>query len=617
MKRTAMHRIFFRVLSAGIVFLCATELSARFHNADDQPLLYAVDYSSVTTSGLGSLSSDPDGAQTTRTSTLCTLEIWTASETKNSSSVLTVKIRDVQFHCSVNDIQQREYSERISAEMRSVSIVHLDSTGAILTMDMSPILSSDAKSIIISLLCVLSGDLKRSTSSLELPSVSMNDRLGTFRSIAVPRKDIEHNSEESIRRGYMLADGASEWKTGYIRQNNSMTGVSQSHFDAATRLLNEREVRDTQLVRFAAQVILRCTSKWSMKRILSHRVHTSVRPHITSSQIQSIHLPEVFSDSLTTYEAMQQVRGSSTSAGVLDTLRRLPSLDSSTREGIEPKLRAVLYLDSTVNDSLAGYIHSLDLSDSRLQLIASILCFSPHQRSQTVMMELLNKVQAHASQEALLIPYLSEIKHPLRVTIERLVRAMVDDSAAFVRSTAALCFGSMIHTQRSENPRLSDSLLDILNAHCHHMGTELYLSCLGNAGHRLSLDSITHYLAADDVQIRERALRALRFIPGRDVDSIVNHSISLDSAAEQQSALSTVAYRRPSSALVQGLCTMILHGCDSSSTEFAMQTMLRWTYDMPCVDEESCVQFWIATSLDQLNATSEQRALFQSLLRVE
>ncbi len=509
----------------------------------------------------------------------------------------------------VNEQVDTTLSERISSEMRSVFFIGFDSSLAIDTIIVPEEMSADCSNLALSVLSLLQGPIVYKTCNQNPLARSMHDRLGVFRS---HERCIERSKEfqvHSLRRGYLLAKADRHSYNNYMQQRNSLSGVRDDYFHKRSGLLQLREGCDTQRVYLASQLLSESIANYTF-RFCEQRYEAAAAP----LRFRSLPLPEVANERQVRRSAMQQLMAHSSVDGLMDTLRTLKSHDSSVAQSIEPLLRAAAFLHASMCDSLAVLSEALELSDERQLLIADVLSRSELPSAQRYLRTLISRCTNDFRTLALILPSFAALELPDSASVELILESAFAHPDAFVRSTAQLCIGSMIHLQYGSHPELSSSLVRSLLQHRKELDDEQFLYIMGNAGRALRVEHFLPFVDTANLSIRRLALQSLRFVPDPGVDSILASALSDADTLTQWSVLSSISFRAPNNGLSCALCKYLIADGNERCSKLASSIVRRWIADMPCVDESACVQYWIEQCLTQLNATASQRAILRRQL---
>ncbi len=597
---TCLYVLFF-ILAAG---LCPAAAAKDKTSSPQRAERYRLQYDAITithlTPSASSARSDPpsSGSASPNTQTQqagsneqvaqmhveCILDVLNESARR-----MFVHLRSPQISVVVDGAERKKESSDLQQQLSFDCVLHLNEDRAIENVVLPSKLNELARGLSLALLTSLQGSYVAQRIVDTFTVRNAHDRLGVLRSHEQWALEGGKRMCMSLHRGYAVELREDAAPGAYIRQQNTVQGVQFSTYDKRSGRLLLREGCDTQVVRFASKPVIR-SQNCAQLEFVKQLPWSASEP---STAVDTVELPERSSTEEVHRAAMQQIMSKHTIVGTLDSLRRLEVRDSALSQSIEPALRAAAYLHPEVCDSLAVFLRDLPSSDQRVLLICHVLAQSGHIRAQQILLDHLQSRENDESHVVHLIPELADVRIASELIVDRLAYYASKDPRSFVRSTAQLALASLVRSQRVAQPIVSALAYEHLMNTAPSMSSDQFLYVLGNAGDRRSVDTLMFFAASPDTNLAALALRSMRSIASTRVDSALAQALLIADSTLVAAALDALGYRLPRHYVVESLMDFIVRPSLSSLRTIASRQLIRWMRDIPCIDQEDCVQLWL------------------------
>ena len=189
------------------------------------------------------------------------------------------------------------------------------------------------------------------------------------------------------------------------------------------------------------------------------------------------------------------------------------------------------------------------ISPDILSAYVAALAAAGHPQAQAVLREMI--MSNHISEELRnnVISHLGSVEKPVQETIDLFQDLLKSEDNFKTLSVSRYSAGDAILNAEKSNSAESASLVEsLLNAYqvaSTNAERLKIIGALGNSGQRDMIPLVQGLLTSQDISMRAKAVRALRFVPGKDVDAMVGSVLAGDPNYEVRSnALATANTRR-------------------------------------------------------------------------
>lgn len=241
-----------------------------------------------------------------------------------------------------------------------------------------------------------------------------------------------------------------------------------------------------------------------------------------------------------------------------DILARLARLESTDPEDKWSRAQAFSVAVSLVRrdvKALELVVERLDETPEQRKTWMAVLRDAGTPDAQNALRRFADRSDERSSDRLAALRNLSLVQEPTRDTAAALRAKMDDPELAY---QGRLGVGTVAHRIRERLPDLARELDDLLTQRLGAAGTEeeilQFLAAVGNAGAISALPQVQRYLRHENVSIRTKAVDALRFMPGAEVDALLAAALLKDADARVRAvAAEAMRFRLSSPALIASL----------------------------------------------------------------
>lgn len=238
---------------------------------------------------------------------------------------------------------------------------------------------------------------------------------------------------------------------------------------------------------------------------------------------------------------------------VLDLLSKAKASGDPERvEALYLKIKALIYLNPEASEALGKLLLTEDPKSKTMQVVATALSTVGSPEAQAALRVALNERSESVDAAEVLVPALGMTELPTPESEEALKRLIQTSKHEAVVSVAGLSLGIMASHLGDQFPERESKIVEGVIRDYENAETtsqkQYLISVLGNAGSEVSRSVINDALKSGEVSLKEEATRALRGLPGKEVDDQILRLAAGEGGQEvgvKKSAAFALGFREP------------------------------------------------------------------------
>ena len=282
--------------------------------------------------------------------------------------------------------------------------------------------------------------------------------------------------------------------------------------------------------------------------------------------------------------------GDDTLESLRAALEILPEGDGGARARLARKFHALALLQPGTAGALADLIRGSKADSFERLAITGALAESGTPEAQRALMDLIGDQTLAVSLRATVVGSLHGVKTPTSETLRQLQATRQKETEPDLRSMQGLLVGTLAGRLPPSEEGVKEETLGGLRQALADADrptrARFVLAQLGNSADVSVKDAILRRFADADASVRAAAARALRQIPGEDVDTALAARFPTEEPTVQQAIIEGLSFRAPKSDLVRSVASAARRSPEHAVRREMILALVKWDRDgLPVKDE--------------------------------